>query len=170
MSNRTTLLSATLQVVAGLYLGNIRGESGNPACQRGGLILRWLQNGFGPSQERSNQWGWPPLCHWVWVYLRPTSHGVGWGWGIRECLLELVLLADSEDRDSLRRHGVTHILSVHNRAKPVLEVSAGQQAMLRWHPVLGGGLAGRECGGHKASREGLKRWRLRVPDPRCCPG
>ncbi|XP_040537303.1 uncharacterized protein DUSP22AL isoform X4 [Gallus gallus] len=28
---------------------------------------------------------------------------------------------DSEDRDSLRRHGVTHILSVHNRAKPVLE-------------------------------------------------
>ncbi|POI27539.1 hypothetical protein CIB84_008711 [Bambusicola thoracicus] len=52
VSNTLTLLSATLQVVAGLYLGNIR---------------------------------------------------------------------DSEDRESLRRHGVTHILSVHNRAKPVLE-------------------------------------------------
>ncbi|OXB58191.1 hypothetical protein ASZ78_005452 [Callipepla squamata] len=30
-------------------------------------------------------------------------------------------IRDSEDRDSLQRHGVTHILSVHNRAKPVLE-------------------------------------------------
>ncbi|XP_015729673.1 dual specificity protein phosphatase 22-A-like [Coturnix japonica] len=30
-------------------------------------------------------------------------------------------IRDSEDRDSLRRHGVTHILSVHNGAKPVLE-------------------------------------------------
>uniref|UniRef100_A0A8C2TVQ9 Uncharacterized protein n=1 Tax=Coturnix japonica TaxID=93934 RepID=A0A8C2TVQ9_COTJA len=41
-----------------------------------------------------------------------------------------VLLADSEDRDSLRRHGVTHILSVHNGAKPVLEVSAGHGTVL----------------------------------------
>uniref|UniRef100_A0A669QV43 Dual specificity phosphatase 22 n=1 Tax=Phasianus colchicus TaxID=9054 RepID=A0A669QV43_PHACC len=32
-------------------------------------------------------------------------------------------IRDSEDRDSLRRHGVTHILSVHNGAKPVLEVN-----------------------------------------------
>lgn len=62
--------------------------------------------------------------------------GWNWGWDICKCLLELVLLADSEDRDSLRRHGVTHILSVHNGAKPVLEVSEGHREMLRWHQAL----------------------------------
>lgn len=31
--------------------------------------------------------------------------------------------ADSEDKENLARNGVTHILSVHNNAKPVLEVS-----------------------------------------------
>ncbi|KGL91459.1 Dual specificity protein phosphatase 22-A, partial [Charadrius vociferus] len=30
-------------------------------------------------------------------------------------------IRDSEDRENLLRNGVTHILSVHNRAKPVLE-------------------------------------------------
>ncbi|XP_068811489.1 dual specificity protein phosphatase 22-A-like isoform X2 [Struthio camelus] len=30
-------------------------------------------------------------------------------------------IRDSEDRDNLLRNGVTHILSVHNNAKPVLE-------------------------------------------------
>ncbi|XP_061225931.1 dual specificity protein phosphatase 22-A-like [Neopsephotus bourkii] len=30
-------------------------------------------------------------------------------------------IRDSEDYESLRRNGVTHILSIHNRAKPVLE-------------------------------------------------
>ncbi|XP_040537316.1 uncharacterized protein DUSP22AL isoform X11 [Gallus gallus] len=45
---------------------------------------------------------------------------------------------DSEDRDSLRRHGVTHILSVHNRAKPVLErFHEGKQEQL-WAAVLQG--------------------------------
>ncbi|XP_054026281.1 LOW QUALITY PROTEIN: dual specificity protein phosphatase 22-A [Dryobates pubescens] len=33
----------------------------------------------------------------------------------------LLLLPDSEDRDNLLKNGVTHILSVHNSAKPVLE-------------------------------------------------
>uniref|UniRef100_A0A672UGK0 Uncharacterized protein n=1 Tax=Strigops habroptila TaxID=2489341 RepID=A0A672UGK0_STRHB len=33
-------------------------------------------------------------------------------------------IRDSEDHESLRRNGVTHILSIHNSAKPVLEVSA----------------------------------------------
>lgn len=36
-----------------------------------------------------------------------------------------LLLPDSEDVASLRRHGVTHVLSVHTGAKPVLEVSLG---------------------------------------------
>lgn len=35
-----------------------------------------------------------------------------------------LLLPDSEDRENLLRNGVTHILSVHSGAKPVLEVSA----------------------------------------------
>uniref|UniRef100_A0A8C8AFT1 Uncharacterized protein n=1 Tax=Otus sunia TaxID=257818 RepID=A0A8C8AFT1_9STRI len=35
----------------------------------------------------------------------------------------LLLLPDSEDRENLLRNGVTHILSVHNSAKPVLEVT-----------------------------------------------
>uniref|UniRef100_A0A8D0GUW6 Dual specificity protein phosphatase 22-A-like n=1 Tax=Sphenodon punctatus TaxID=8508 RepID=A0A8D0GUW6_SPHPU len=30
-------------------------------------------------------------------------------------------IRDSEDRENLAKHGVTHILSVHNNAKPVLE-------------------------------------------------
>lgn len=47
-------------------------------------------------------------------------------------------IRDSEDRDSLRRHGVTHILSVHNRAKPVLErFHEGKQEQL-WAAVLQG--------------------------------
>lgn len=36
----------------------------------------------------------------------------------------LLPFPDSEDHDSLQRNGVTHILSIHNSAKPVLEVSA----------------------------------------------
>lgn len=36
----------------------------------------------------------------------------------------LLLFPDSEDRENLQRNGVTHILSVHNRAEPVLEVGA----------------------------------------------
>lgn len=35
-----------------------------------------------------------------------------------------LLLPDSEDRENLLKNGVTHILSIHNSAKPVLEVSS----------------------------------------------
>lgn len=55
----------------------------------------------------------------------------------------LPLLPDSEDRENLLRNGVTHILSVHNRAKPVLEVSA-----------RAGGLGGPPRGGREGADGG----------------
>lgn len=41
---------------------------------------------------------------------------------------------DSEDHENLLRKGVTHILSVHNRAKPVLEVRAWLGGRAGDHP------------------------------------
>lgn len=43
--------------------------------------------------------------------------------------------ADAEDKETLTKHGITHILSVHNNAKPLLEVSI---ANLLWD-ILGRG-------------------------------
>lgn len=34
-----------------------------------------------------------------------------------------LLVTDSENRESLSKNGITHILSVYNNAKPVFEVS-----------------------------------------------
>ncbi|KAJ6623021.1 hypothetical protein lerEdw1_014857 [Lerista edwardsae] len=39
----------------------------------------------------------------------------------RGALRNFFLLADSEDRENLAKHKITHILSVHNNAKPLLE-------------------------------------------------
>ena len=58
----------------------------------------------------------------------PWVMGVGCWWVLSPADLpggQVTLLPDSEDRENLLRNGVTHILSVHNSAKPVLEVSAG---------------------------------------------
>lgn len=141
MSNRSALLFATLQVVAGLYLGNIRGEYGKPAWQRVLFIWRWLQNGFvHPRRGQTDGVGHPYTTGFGPMGWEAV--GWSWGWDICKCLLELLLLADSEDRDSLRRHGVTHILSVHNGAKPVLEVSEGHRGDAALAPSAGGGAAG----------------------------
>uniref|UniRef100_A0A670YAV3 Uncharacterized protein n=1 Tax=Pseudonaja textilis TaxID=8673 RepID=A0A670YAV3_PSETE len=34
-----------------------------------------------------------------------------------------LFMGDAEDKENLMKHGITHILSVHNNAKPLLEVS-----------------------------------------------
>uniref|UniRef100_A0A8C2TS54 Uncharacterized protein n=1 Tax=Coturnix japonica TaxID=93934 RepID=A0A8C2TS54_COTJA len=52
VSNRTALLFATLQVVTGLYLGNIRGESGEPCLAEGSFYPEMAAKWLCPSQER----------------------------------------------------------------------------------------------------------------------
>ncbi len=37
--------------------------------------------------------------------------------------IPLLFVPDSENRESLSKNGITHILSVYNNAKPVFEVS-----------------------------------------------
>lgn len=60
----------------------------------------------------------------------PGMRGSGKGWNggqgvpAGQVIPTWLPFPDSEDHENLQRKGVTHILSVHNGAKPVLEVCA----------------------------------------------